>query len=322
VERLHKQVHPLYPIKQFPQWSEFARETRQKENAARMRKQRHAALSVIKRQEEQVARASKNLEEAEDRWEEARNRIEQLRIDSAKAKSEAGRLEDENPFEHKKKIRSLNAMSLALEREAASEEAAAQNLLNERAEAASEAANQRGELERLVYKFRALDRPSSGGRRGLNTMGNLDGLSGAASFPGGERGEDDSFQRSASMYEDVVSEGDETGSVNDEDTEFDGYSDRDSSVPSRIFTDFSQRDLSVLGAHSNYGAMSLKSSFKEKYTAGSAAQAGGSTKTVTVLPSINDVESGPIGGGGGKQKKTRIGGSLPRISSALENVRE
>lgn len=287
-----------------------------------MRKQRHAALSVIKRQEEQVALASKKLEEAEDRWEEVMKKIQQLRSDSAKAKAEASRLEDENPFEHKKKIRSLNAMSLALEREAASDEAAAQNLLNERAEAASEAANERGELERLVYKFRSLDRPSSGGKRSINMMGSLDSFSGATSYSGGERGEDDSFQRSASMYEDMVSEGDETGSMNDDDMELDGYSDRGSSVPSRIFTDFSQRDVSVYGAHSHYGAMSLKSSFKAKHTAGAVAQAGGSTKTVTVLPSINDVESGPMGGVGVKQKKTRIGGSLPRIGGALENVRE
>lgn len=167
------------------------------------------------------------------------------------------------------------------------------------------------ELERLVHGFRNLARPTSGSRR-LSGMhhGQESGNSSVGlgmSF--------DALQRTASDYDDLVSEADETESMaDDSEAEF-GYSDRGSSVPSRIFTDFSQRDFSTYGGRSIHGGHSVKAG-SVKW--GSFGKKEGPGRNVTVLPSISD--SRAQGGDGGVPQAQMRRNSVVKKDTGLERL--
>lgn len=92
VERLHKQVHPMYPIKQFPRWNALVTETENKERQRRERRTRHKALAILRKQEEALERETGKLYDAEALLLESRFASEQLRAEVVKLKAEAVRL--------------------------------------------------------------------------------------------------------------------------------------------------------------------------------------------------------------------------------------
>jgi hypothetical protein len=156
LERLHKQVHPMFPLKTFKQWEDLAETIQHREEKSRRARERKRVAEMCMSQEAVVRTAYDTMCAKEEAVRAAQQKIEELRQETQKHNAEAQRLDDENPFANKKEIRRFVKLARASEKQTNALETDLKTLAPELEGASADYNHQRAHLQRLAQSLAQL----------------------------------------------------------------------------------------------------------------------------------------------------------------------
>jgi hypothetical protein len=156
LERLHKQVHPMFPLKTFRQWEDLAETIQHREEKSRRAKERKRVAEMCISQEAVVRAAYDHMCAKEKAVSTAQQKIDELRQETQKHNAEAQRLDDENPFSNKKEIRKFVKLARAGEKQMNALEADLKILAPELEAASADYKQQRAHLQSLAAHMQSL----------------------------------------------------------------------------------------------------------------------------------------------------------------------